>query len=126
MVPSLPLLSCESSVSVKENPDRKNKIIRALAKVLILTTEIFPAWNLKKCFNFLNRNILFPESAKMDQTYFLDILIFSILFRNFIVGCIYIEIILLLWDLITLCVVNHLWPLTYIYILYIYYIYIYI
>ena len=23
MVPSLPLLSCESSVSVKENPDRK-------------------------------------------------------------------------------------------------------
>ena len=29
MVPSLPLLSCESSVSVKENPDRKknNEII---------------------------------------------------------------------------------------------------
>ena len=26
MVPSLPLLSCESSVSVKENPDRKKKI----------------------------------------------------------------------------------------------------
>ena len=25
MVPSLPLLSCESSVSVKENPDRKKK-----------------------------------------------------------------------------------------------------
>ena len=27
MVLSLPLLSCESSVSVKENPDRKKKII---------------------------------------------------------------------------------------------------
>ena len=27
MVPSLPLLSCESSVSVKENPDRKKKKI---------------------------------------------------------------------------------------------------
>ena len=26
MVPSLPLLSCESSVAVKENPDRKNKV----------------------------------------------------------------------------------------------------
>ena len=25
MVPSLPLLSCESSMSVKENPDRKRK-----------------------------------------------------------------------------------------------------
>ena len=25
MVPTLPLLSCESSVSVKENPDRKKK-----------------------------------------------------------------------------------------------------
>ena len=25
MVPSLPLLSCESSVSVKENPDEKKK-----------------------------------------------------------------------------------------------------
>ena len=25
MVPSLPLLSCESSVSGKENPDRKKK-----------------------------------------------------------------------------------------------------
>ena len=25
MVPSLPLLSCKSSVSVKENPDRKKK-----------------------------------------------------------------------------------------------------
>ena len=25
MTPSLPLLSCESSVSVKENPDRKKK-----------------------------------------------------------------------------------------------------
>ena len=25
MAPSLPLLSCESSVSVKENPDRKKK-----------------------------------------------------------------------------------------------------
>ena len=27
MVPSLPLLSCESSVSVKENPDRKKEYI---------------------------------------------------------------------------------------------------
>ena len=27
MVPSLPLLSCELSVSVKENPDRKKRIL---------------------------------------------------------------------------------------------------
>ena len=29
MVPSLPLLSCESSLSVKENPDRKKIYISA-------------------------------------------------------------------------------------------------
>ena len=44
--------------------------------------------------------------------------------------CIYITLILLLWDLSTLCVVNHLWPLyTFIYIfiyMYILYIYTYI
>ena len=37
-----------------------------------------------------------------------------------------VRLILLLWDLIALCVVNHLWPLTYIYIYYIYIIYTYI
>ena len=30
MVPSLPLLSCESAVSVKENPDRKKRHIMVL------------------------------------------------------------------------------------------------
>ena len=37
-------------------------------KVLILTTGIFPAWSLNN-FIFLNRNILFPECSKKDQTY---------------------------------------------------------
>ena len=45
--------------------------------------------------------------------------------------CIYITLILLLWDLSTLCVVDHLWPLVYMYICIVYiiysiYIYIYI
>ena len=30
MVPSLPLLSHESSVSVKENPDRKKKLVLSI------------------------------------------------------------------------------------------------
>ena len=34
MVPSLPLLSCESSVFVKENPDRKKKRISLLISSL--------------------------------------------------------------------------------------------
>ena len=34
MLPSLPLLSCESSVFVKENPDRKNKRVSLLISSL--------------------------------------------------------------------------------------------
>ena len=34
----------------------------------------------------------------------------------FMIACIYITSILLLWDLSTLCVVDHLWPLIYIHI----------
>ena len=33
MVPSLPLLSCESPVSVKENPDRKNNLKKRLVSM---------------------------------------------------------------------------------------------
>ena len=39
MVLSLPLLSCESSVSVKENPDRKKKKI--YAKQLTISESSF-------------------------------------------------------------------------------------
>ena len=48
--------------------------IRALAKVLILTTGIFSAWSLNKFFNFFKMNNLFPECSKKDQTYISDIL----------------------------------------------------
>ena len=39
MVPSLPVLSCESSVSVKENPDRKKKLRRSQRQAVIRLTE---------------------------------------------------------------------------------------
>ena len=45
MVPSLPLLSCELSVSVKENPDRKKKKKKkknlGIVTILILTSIEF-------------------------------------------------------------------------------------
>ena len=42
IVPSLPLLSCESSVSVKQNPDRKKKERKKLLKNrLSLSTQDF-------------------------------------------------------------------------------------
>ena len=37
--------------------------IRALAKVLILMTGVFPVWSLNNFFIFLNRSILFPECS---------------------------------------------------------------
>ena len=37
MVPSLPLLSCESPVSAKENPDRKKK--KTVKKYVVYTTN---------------------------------------------------------------------------------------
>ena len=43
MVPSLPLLSCELSVSVKENPDRKRKKKKKIGREI---------WH-KKAFVFL-------------------------------------------------------------------------
>ena len=39
MVPSLPLLSCESPVSVKENPDRKKKEKKNNDKAIILSSK---------------------------------------------------------------------------------------
>ena len=39
MVPSLPLLSCEVSVAVKENPDRKKKILNG--KLHFLCNDFF-------------------------------------------------------------------------------------
>ena len=48
MVPSLPLLSCESSVSVKENPDRKKK-----NKKLFNKGEILAPSHLNILSNFL-------------------------------------------------------------------------
>ena len=42
MVPSLPLLSCESSVSVKENPDKKKQdcLLKTFLRTLILMTQV--------------------------------------------------------------------------------------
>ena len=56
MVPSLPLLSCESSVSVKENPDRKKK--------KILSNKNFENENEKNsCFNKTSK-VLNNENVK--------------------------------------------------------------
>ena len=41
MVPSLPLLSCESSVSVKENPDRKKKMKLCRSSKLNFSSSCF-------------------------------------------------------------------------------------
>ena len=40
MVPSLPLLSCESSVSVKENPDRKKIVMVRCYQIRIFKLEL--------------------------------------------------------------------------------------
>ena len=62
MVPSLPLLSCESSVSVKENPDRrkkkkKKKIVGLALKGLTLlmslvSFSIYPFKNMREALFF--------------------------------------------------------------------------
>ena len=41
MVPSFPLLSCESSVSVKENPDKKKATTTTTLRLNNLKTVIF-------------------------------------------------------------------------------------
>ena len=46
MAPSLPLLSCESSVTVKENPDRKKKknhipVTNTCSKLSIIKTAYY-------------------------------------------------------------------------------------
>ena len=57
--------------------------IRALAKVLILTTGIFPAWSLNNFFSGLKPNILFLEYAKKHQTHISDILtLFKYILKN--------------------------------------------
>ena len=55
MVPSLPLLSCESSVSVKENPDRKKKIVSGthISKFAELYLQGFPGNKLSVFFFIL-------------------------------------------------------------------------
>ena len=44
MIPSLPLLSCDLSVSVKENPDRKKKKV----------TRINKKWNISYSLQFID------------------------------------------------------------------------
>ena len=56
MVPSLPLLSCESSVSVKENPDRKKKLISSTLEQNKLARE---NWRIVLVHTFL-RIQLYP------------------------------------------------------------------
>ena len=55
MVPSLPLLSCESSVSVKENPDRKKKKNTEYLSVFSLNAGKYGPEKLRltqwECFN---------------------------------------------------------------------------
>ena len=58
MVPSLPLLSCESSVSVKENPDRKKKYVNYFNFIIILH------WDLS---NFSTAKIISRSSHKWSN-----------------------------------------------------------
>ena len=55
MVPSLPLLSCESSVSVKENPDRKKK---KLELPLIISSTFRIATKARLCWSPLKALML--------------------------------------------------------------------
>ena len=58
MVPSLPLLSCESSVSVKENPDRKKKKNTEYLSVFSLNAGKYGPEKLRltqwQCFNWIH------------------------------------------------------------------------
>ena len=56
MVPFLPLLSCELSVSVKENPDRKKK--------KKMSTTFLPGWllSLKETNCETKKNVFTPKS----------------------------------------------------------------
>ena len=74
MVPSLPLLSCELSVSVKENPDRKKK--KKDARCVLLTEENINDKLLKRIkkskyekdiefVKLFDRNISFLEDKKV-------------------------------------------------------------
>ena len=48
MVPSLPLLSCEPSVSVKENPDRKKKLKKMERLFYMICLCLLTAVSIKK------------------------------------------------------------------------------
>ena len=50
MVPFLPLLSCKSSVSVKENPDRKKKKNIASVEKTWFITPTEKAWSYVRLF----------------------------------------------------------------------------
>ena len=76
MVPSLPLLSCELSVSVKENPDRKKKKKKKDARCVLLTEENINDKLLKRIkkskyekdiefVKLFDRNISFLEDKKV-------------------------------------------------------------
>ena len=58
MVPSLPLLSCESSVSVKENPDRKKSFIYRLISLLFNLDKVFEGIVYNRLCKFIEENNL--------------------------------------------------------------------
>ena len=62
MVPSLPLLSCESSVSVKENPDRKKK------KTITFDDRDPPSINSHVKHLINEKNIIYKNYLKNSKT----------------------------------------------------------
>ena len=65
MVPSLPLLSCESSLSVKENPDRKKYISVYSLKIVFFFTDSHTKGTKSTNFHqYLNCNSSRPEHIK--------------------------------------------------------------
>ena len=59
MVPSLPLLSCESSLSVKENPDRKKKHTRIHTQATLKMGEgrFFSKYFVQDCRTNLRKSL---------------------------------------------------------------------
>ena len=64
MVPSLPLLSCEWSVSVKENPDRKKMLMMQYKAVVELFQKLHLQIYASQFMTSLIHTLLYLESVK--------------------------------------------------------------
>ena len=95
MVPSLPLLSCESSVSVKENPDRKKNLVKIWSEIgkgkwrIVTLTEDW-AGGVLKSMNWVKRKGT-TEKIEPSQQFLLEE---KLTFQKKIFGAAFIKIFL--------------------------------